>query len=172
MVSNTATRYQWRKGFSAPVDAAVVAAALERIRKRTGNEGTQAAELVEEASNPSSPLHPCFEWNDSAAAAAHRVNQARALVRNVVVVEYRSPAQPPKVVQAYASVPNADGVKRYTAMSAILDDEEKKWAMLTEARTQLLGWCRRYEALAELAGLADAVKQAVAAFDSAHREVA
>jgi hypothetical protein len=41
--------------------------------------------VVEAAADPASPLHKSFEWNDETAAAAYRIEQARALIRSVDV---------------------------------------------------------------------------------------
>ena len=42
--------------------------------------------VLAEASKKTSPLHPFFEWNDKAAAAEHRKDQARKLIRRVRVI--------------------------------------------------------------------------------------
>lgn len=48
--------------------------------------------VVKAAENRRSPLHACFEWDNTKAAAAYRLEQARTLIRSVevtVVVEDR-----------------------------------------------------------------------------------
>jgi hypothetical protein len=44
------------------------------------------ARVVDAARDPASPLHDKFEWDDSKAAEAHRLNQARTLIRSVKMV--------------------------------------------------------------------------------------
>lgn len=44
-----------------------------------------ASDVLEMASDPSSPLHKHFEWDDTVAARLHRMDQARRLVRSVKV---------------------------------------------------------------------------------------
>jgi len=57
--------------------------ALERRGRLTPEE------VVDEARDPDSPLHRYFEWDDSAAAEAWRLNQARSMIRWVhATVEY------------------------------------------------------------------------------------
>lgn len=47
------------------------------------------ADVVAEARSVASPLHHYFEWDDSVAAEAYRLDQARVLIRSVrVVVNY------------------------------------------------------------------------------------
>jgi len=48
------------------------------------------ADVVEAARNPNSAMHSQFEWDDSEAAEAYRLQQARALIRRVKVNVIRS----------------------------------------------------------------------------------
>jgi len=57
---------------------------LERIRALHGGI-LQAYDVLTEARNPDSPLHPMFEWDDQVAAHQYRLDQARALIREVRV---------------------------------------------------------------------------------------
>lgn len=41
--------------------------------------------VVEAAREEDSPLHPCFEWDDTKASRAWRIEQARKLIRSVTV---------------------------------------------------------------------------------------
>ena len=41
--------------------------------------------VVADASDPRSPLHDQFEWNDTEAAIKYREDQARRLIRNIMV---------------------------------------------------------------------------------------
>lgn len=41
--------------------------------------------VLDAASDPQSPLHRSFEWNDETAGHAYRLDQARALIRSVKV---------------------------------------------------------------------------------------
>lgn len=41
--------------------------------------------VVADAADPNSPLHDAFEWDDSKAAQAYRIEQARVLIRSVEV---------------------------------------------------------------------------------------
>ena len=62
------------------------AEALEEIRKLEDRRGRLSAEEVLEAARPvASPLHGFFEWDDSKAAEAHRLEQARDLIRRVKI---------------------------------------------------------------------------------------
>jgi hypothetical protein len=72
------------------IPAQVAGQELEKLRREGGR--IIAAEVVAAATPEDAPLHPAFEWDDSAAAQAHREHQARNLVRRVqVLTEHRDP---------------------------------------------------------------------------------
>jgi hypothetical protein len=81
-----------------------VVAALEKMRRDSN--GTIAPEkVVEEARDDNSPLHVYFEWDDDKAAQAHRLEQARGLLRRVRII-YHEPETPTVVrIAAYVSPP-------------------------------------------------------------------
>lgn len=62
---------------------------MEAIKQRMGelaesHGGTLTPEVVvEDARNPSSPLHGEFEWNTAKAAYAHWIDRARTLIRTI-----------------------------------------------------------------------------------------
>lgn len=84
-------RFAFRAGFqSGDLDPNEVAAELDRVKR--ANAGVVSAEsVVEAAKSPDSPLHAGFEWDDTEAAKLHRLNQARTLIRAVVIVQDNTP---------------------------------------------------------------------------------
>jgi hypothetical protein len=75
---------------------------MEAVRRRDQDGLLRPAAVVEYArANPQSVAHGLFEWDDAAAAAAHRLNQARGLIRSVTVVEL---TRERRVIRAYVSV--------------------------------------------------------------------
>jgi hypothetical protein len=56
---------------------------LDALRDGTGRLRPQ--DVVEAARNPESILHKHFEWDDHQAAQAHRISQARQLIRSVTI---------------------------------------------------------------------------------------
>lgn len=61
---------------------------LQRLHDAAGGRLIPAA-VVDAARHPQSPLHAHFEWDDTRAAAAHRIHQARRLIASVRVVHHR-----------------------------------------------------------------------------------
>ena len=66
-----------------PVISEQIVAAIKSLERRGRLTPDQ---VVEAARNPRSPLHGRFEWDDSAAAAKWRIEQARELIRTIKVV--------------------------------------------------------------------------------------
>lgn len=73
--------YEWRAGTRISIDPKEVGKELERIAERN------AANVVRAASKSKGALHRCFEWDDAKAGEAHRLEQARYLLRMIVTVE-------------------------------------------------------------------------------------
>lgn len=59
------------------------------------------SDVLADAQHETSPLHGYFEWDDTAAAHAHRLGQAAALIRRVRVRVIPAPESEPIRVRAY-----------------------------------------------------------------------
>lgn len=71
-------------------------ALYERDQKLT------AEQVVAEATDPTSPLHGAFEWDDQQAAHLYRLDQARLLIRKVeITIEERK-------VRRFVFLPSTD----------------------------------------------------------------
>jgi tRNA A37 N6-isopentenylltransferase MiaA len=76
------------------IDPEQAAEELQRIY-REGGDKLDAVDVVEAARDDASPLHDAFEWSDTEAAEQFRLQQARRLIRAVVIVENKvEPARP------------------------------------------------------------------------------
>lgn len=61
--------------------------AIARIRQLETPDGTITPQtVIDDAKDPASPLHEHFEWDDTKAAHAYRIDQARELIRSVRLV--------------------------------------------------------------------------------------
>lgn len=107
------------------------------------------ADVVEAARPKKSPMHNCFEWDDTKAAEAHRLNQARHMVQRirVVVKTERSDARP---VKAYHSVvvmadDGQSGTRRYVSTATISHDTDLSEQVVVQARCELETWKKKYE---------------------------
>jgi len=110
-------------------------------------------DIVAAARSKSSPLHPYFEWDDSAAAAAYRLIQAAALIRYVKIsVETKSDKV--VIVRMFESLPSDRGDDTgYRTIHSIMNDEMKREELLKTALCELEAFRIRYRHLCEFAGL-------------------
>jgi hypothetical protein len=142
-----------------------VVAALEEIR--AANSGLLRAEdVVAAAADPGSPLHDHFEWDESAAAAAHRLQQARSLIRAVVTI--RPSAQGGVIARAYVSLPSdrtqagggyraiEDVVESPAMVLEALDDLER---LLTRARARFIQFRSMTPLVDQMIGSVEAARQ-------------
>lgn len=77
--------FHWRKGRSCGGDVQAIGEELDSLLSVDGT--VTPARVVEHARDEQSAMHPCFEWDDGKAAHAFRLDQARSLVRSIVVVD-------------------------------------------------------------------------------------
>lgn len=138
--------------------ASVVGRRLAEIDRRGGRSITPDA-VVADARSAESPLHLFFEWDDAAAAEAHRIERARYLIRSVRVViekEGREPFTPRAFVRA-----GTEGAE-YKRVQVVLAQPDLREDLLRRALDELRAWRRRYADLKELAEVFAAVDRTAA----------
>lgn len=101
-----------------------VATRLASIHQKAG--GLRDVDVLADARKKTSPLHSHFEWDDTAAAEAHRLAQAGALIRRVHVKVITEPESEPIRVRAYIAnrdlperSPDDVGPGQYTAIQDV-----------------------------------------------------
>lgn len=100
----------------------------EALRALEENGRLTARDVVTAARDPASPLHDCFEWDDSTAAEAWRTEQARSLIRSVVVnvtVEERTISS-----VHYVRDPTVGDEQGYVSVPQLRSEPEAAKAML------------------------------------------
>lgn len=130
-------------------DAEIVGRHLETLRERLKGELTPE-DVLEDASNPNSPLHSFFEWDDTEAARQHRLKQARGLIRAVVAIYVRDDA-PAVKMRAYVHI--ADEEPHYREMSHAMSVKATREQVLKRALKELTDWKKRYADLKEFSRL-------------------
>jgi hypothetical protein len=129
---------------------------LKKLARQNG--GVLQAETVVEAAQPEeSPLHPCFEWDNSQAGHLYRLHQARQLIRVSVVYEPQTDTH----VRAFISLTPDREVSGggYREMIAVLSRKDMKEQMLADALAELESFQAKYAALKELAEVFKAIKK-------------
>lgn len=154
--------YQWKDGAHTQIAAQAAGEELERIRVRQ-NGRLEAEAVLREAAKPKSPLHPAFEWDDAKAASAHRLEQARYLIRSIEVVMQRDNAEPGPI-RAFVSV-ERDNDRSYTSTAHALADDDLRRQVIGQAWRELEAWRKRHAELIEFAKVFTEIDQARLAFE-------
>jgi hypothetical protein len=130
-----------------------IAAELESIRRK--HRGVlRPVDVVAFAENPETYLHDRFEWDDTAAASAYRIEQAKLLIRCTVdvVEEGRAP------VRMYVSLlPERKEGDSYRSLADVMRDPRRRKMLLAQALREANSWRARYERLVELVPIFKAI---------------
>jgi hypothetical protein len=134
----------------------VIGAALEKISEDNKGELTPLA-VVEKARAKSHPLHLHFEWDDSVAAEAYRLDQARSLIR-LVRVEDDDAAE--GTSRAFISINDGDG-SSYRPIASVKRSADLQLAVLKQAQRDLEAWERRYRELTDICQIVRTAREKV-----------
>jgi hypothetical protein len=131
---------------------------IRRLQRQLGRQA-KAPELVEAARPRDSPIHHLFDWDDRSAAKKYRMEQARYLLRSVVVEVQVAEDRPPLLIRANLPMDTGDGhhLKGYVPLDRAMTEEEMREMAVHRAWQELLGWRRRHRDLRELAGICAAI---------------
>lgn len=150
--------YEWaenaRLQSGASDSANVVGSYLELLRLQHKGELTPQ-DVVTDARNSNSPLHPFFEWDDGAAAEHYRLQQARGLIRSVVAI-YVQEDRPATRVRAYVHVPEK-GAPHYRDTAQAMSAKKTRDLVLQRAWRELQAWRTRYRDLKQFADVFEAI---------------
>jgi len=126
---------QWKDTYvhRGKVDPEKIYLELEKIDIRT------PANIVAAAKNKKSIMHNCFTWEETKAAEAWRLFEAKAFVNHLVVsysvlTEKNENAE--VTVNVYTSIPKEEG-RQYVRTSDGIDNEVLKEMILSEVRSLL-----------------------------------
>jgi hypothetical protein len=148
--------YGWVRGSRIEAKAQDIGERIEQMR--TVNAGVVTPELlVDDGRAEESPLHPCFEWDDTIAAERYRLDQARLVLRSLTV----SIADDRRVpIRAFVCVERTEAEGRaYVAIHDALRDDDFRTQVLANAVREVQAWRQRYSRLRELANIFAAVDQ-------------
>lgn len=139
--------YEFRNGNKTlgGLTAPQFAAELERIREQ--NSGRLAPRDVLDAARPEdSPLHAAFQWDDSKAAEEYRLQQARTIIKIVVMKSEGSDTPVPVYVHV-----NVNKEPYYQNITIAVNDHSEWDSALTEARREVADASRALDALLRVA---------------------
>jgi hypothetical protein len=131
-----------------------IAAELAKLYEQRG--GLNPAVVVDWArAHPKSALHARFEWDNTTAAKAYRLWQARKLITEVEVIYPDKQRR-----QVYVSPVESRGDAGYASLVDVLSDAERRAAYLSQALAEYERAGDKYADLEELAGVRREVAKA------------
>lgn len=109
-------------------------------------------QVLAKAKDKQSELHKCFDWNDSSAAEKYRIEQAKSVIRHLIVIQKDDEDEKTEPVQFRVMMKNerthGSGYKQTIVM--VRDEDEYK-KLLENAYAELRSFKQKYSCLTELA---------------------
>lgn len=139
---------------AAKADPQKIGESLAEISKAHGGR-LMPEKVLSAAQNKKSPLHSHFEWDDKLAAHAHRLEQARAIIRSIKVEDEETGEQSP----AYISV--ADHGTAYRATEEVATSRDLQLSVLRQAERELKAFEKRYAMLNDVCELVKSARSKV-----------
>ena len=125
------------------VSANVAGQILQELTESEG--GLTPQRLVDESRDENHPLHCEFEWDDSIAAEAYRITQAKQLIRDITIVHDE---EQKKSDRGFVITPGGNHV--YVPLNDALNNEEWKTNLLNAAKRDMIAFIAKYRRLQEL----------------------
>lgn len=102
--------------------------------------------VVDYARDSSTELHKCFEWNDSVAAEKYRFEQAKLVIRSIVITNAPDAEEDVKI----RALQITSETNVYEPTRVILNKPDEYKALLERAKLELQAFKKRYKMLSEL----------------------
>lgn len=150
------TQYAWKYNFKA--DAQKVGTELEAIYEEHGK--LTPPLIVEDARNPERETHQLIEWDDTTAAHNYRNEQARHIMRNIIIVRSESaPEQAEEKIIKFRAFENVDVEegRYFMPMQVAITRDDARNYMLQQAMRALMSFRQKYGMISELASVLDAI---------------
>lgn len=142
------------RGPGAPKDipAEITGSELTRIAQRDG--GISPLAVLDESRPDFAPLHSAFEWDDGVAAEEFRQQQARQLIRAVVLVPQPERNETAPVVRAFVSLHNPAGdtpqARHYKPTLEVMANPVEAEEVKRRLRNEVIKLRARYLSILEL----------------------
>ena len=145
--------YKWKRQPFPGADADVIG---EHIESLAQNGIITPADLVEDARKKNSPLHKCFEWDNTIAAGAYRITQAQYILRQIEVMIERED-ETSFTVRAFHHV-NTEEQQGYTTIENARNDPEMWDCVKLQAITEIKNWQQKYKNIKEFEVIFEAIE--------------
>lgn len=163
--------YEWngRSSLGIPIEKAV--SELKRIYERDNK--IAPAAVVKEAESKSAPLHAAFTWDDSLAAQIQRENEARSLMRRIVVVHRDAKGVATTApVRGFVAIPvvqengnqavdhrTNQPMQTYIPVVSVMSQDDLRRSYVAKAYAELQSWRQRYQDIEAFAQLFEEIDQ-------------
>lgn len=156
----TTMKFTWREGSRVKnLKASDAAARINSIRRKLKRD-VRPADLLEDARNPHSPLHPAFEWDDSVAAEKWRLSQAQSILVSIEVVEKDADGNDSfDPVRAFVRVQHQDEKPAYMPIIEAMQNDAMRAQVLAMAKNEAMMWARRYRRYQEFSKIVAAIEE-------------
>jgi hypothetical protein len=151
--------FEWGSEFvySQTVPAQLVGDTLEATRKENGVAAPKA--LVDAARPIDSPLHGLpFTWDDSEAAEKQRLQEARGIIRALVIREPSGEVSRAPLFVHVTMREDNDTKDGYVPIAVALQTPEWEQQIRNEARRQMIALRNRYQMIEEYAAVWEAIE--------------
>jgi len=120
--------------------AQVIDSELERLHNEEGH--VSPTNVLGSASDPDSPLHNYFEWDNEVAGHKYRLQQAREMIErsHFILQIVEGLKKPPINVTVRRYLPLGDKSSRFKIRNEVLSDEEARAAVVDGHITRLESW--------------------------------
>ena len=124
-------------------------------------EGAVTPQRLVEISKPKdAPLHDEFEWNNTIAAQKYREEQARQIIKNIVIIEVSEETEEPKQIKCWvnsdrAFVPTDEKLHKYVTIDTALNNIGWRDNLIKAAKKDMSAFIHKYRRLTELSEIID-----------------
>ena len=125
----------------------------QKVYEEIGEDAVTPEEVVKKAQKKNSELHKLFEWDDTVAAHKYRLEQARLVIRMLVVVPKAEEDTP---IRAFSLTTESC---TYQPTRFFLQQPDEYQALLERAKAELIAFKKKYKALTELEEIFEAIDE-------------
>ncbi len=116
-------------------------------------------QIVDKARDEATELHKCFTWDDAEAAEKYRLNEARQIVRLLVIKPREDEAETKSEPIRLFYKTDRDHDSGYKQTRLILQDKDEYRALLRQAKAELNAFRVKYKTLVELEAVFEAIDE-------------
>lgn len=155
------TRYAWKPMAFVNGDAQAVGERLAWLQRNNGERLTPRV-VLDDARPVESPLHQCFEWDNTRAAELYREDQARAVLRSIRVIKQDGETQrAERMFVNVVEVIDEEEQHGYVPLARVLSDAELFKQMCQQAARDLSAFEDRYSQFTQLATIGRGAREQV-----------